>query len=103
MQEPLWTPKVKKPSKKATKPNLRKPKAGTPRVPTETIEERTESRRQSDRIREQTDERKEFQRLYKQQVRQERKASGLCRDCSNKAITGQTRCEDCRDKHNRNR
>ena len=35
-------------------------------------------------------------------LRQERKAAGICRQCSNKAITGQIRCEVCRDKHNRN-
>ena len=89
--------------RKTTKPNLSKPKTRNPRVPTKTAEERIESRREYDRTREQTDERKEFQRLYKQQVRQERKASGLCRHCSKKAITGQTRCEVCRDRHNRNR
>ena len=90
--------KLTKP-RKGAKPNPRKPKAETPRVPTKTVEGLIESRRQSDRTRAQTDERKKFQRLYKQQVRQERKAAGLCRDCSNKPITGQIRCEVCRDKH----
>ena len=86
----------------ANGPKPRKPKARKPRVPTKTTEERIESRREYDRTRRQTDERKEFQRLYKQKVRQERKAAGICRQCSNKAITGQIRCEVCRDKHNRN-
>ena len=52
-----------------------------------------------DRTRAQTDERKKLQRLYKRRVRQEHKAAGLCLHCSQKAITGQTRCEGCRDKH----
>ena len=78
-------------------------KAGTPRVPTKTIEELAESRREYNRTREQTDERKEFQRRYKKQIRQERKAAGLCKTCPNPTIPGQTRCEPCRDKHNRNR
>ena len=52
-----------------------------------------------DRTRAQTDERKKLQRLYKRRVRQEHKAAGLCLHCSQKAITGQTRCEVCRDKH----
>ena len=97
-------PKPRKaPKPKPTKaPKPRKPKARKPRVPTKTTEERIESRREYDRTRRQTDERKEFQRLYKQKVRQERKAAGICRQCSNKAITGQIRCEVCRDKHNRN-
>ena len=89
--------------KKATKPNLRKPNAENPGVPTKTVEERIESRREYDRARSQTEERKKFDRLYKQKVRQERKAAGLCKTCPNPAIPGQTRCESCRDKHNRNR
>ena len=89
--------------RKTIKPNLRKPKARKPRVPTKTVEERIESSREYDRTRRQTDERKKFQRLYKQKVRQERKAAGQCRNCSNEAITGQTRCEVCRDKHRASR
>ena len=89
--------------KKATKPNLRKPTAESPRVTTKAIKEPIEFRREYDRTREQTDERKEFQRRYKKQIRQERKAAGLCKTCHNPAIPGQTRCEACRDKHNRNR
>ena len=51
----------------------------------------------------QQSERKETARLHAKKVRQERKEAGQCRSCSNKAIPGQTRCENCRDKHNRNR
>ena len=80
-----------------------KPKPSNPRVPTKTVEARIESQREYDRTREQTDERKEFQRRYKKQIRQERKAAGLCKTCPNPTIPGQTRCESCRDKHNRNR
>ena len=99
----LTKPKPKPKPRKAPEPKPRKPKARKPRVPTKTVEERIESRREYDRTRRQTDDRKEFQRLYKQQVRHECKAAGLCRNCSNKAITGQTRCEVCRDKHRASR
>ena len=75
--------------RKTTNPNLRKPKTRKPRVPTKTAEERIESRREYEQTRSQTAERKELQRLKAQRVRQERKASGLCRDCSNQAMTGQ--------------
>ena len=97
----LTKPKPK--PKKATKPNFRKPNAGNPGVPTKTVEERIESRREYDRTRGQTDERKKFDRLYKQKVRQERKAAGLCKTCPNPTIPGQTRCESCRDKHRASR
>ena len=89
--------------RKTTNPNLRKPKTRKPRVPTKTAEERIESRREYEQTRSQTAERKELQRLKAQRVRQERKASGLCRDCSNQAMTGQIRCEVCRDRHRASR
>ena len=89
--------------RKATKPNLRKPKTRKPRVPTKTAEERIESRRKYEQTRSQTAERKDLQRLKAQRVRQERKAAGLCRDCANAVIPGQTRCEVCRDKHRASR
>ena len=78
-------------------------KAKKPRIPTKTAEERIESRREYEQTRSQTAERKELQRLKAQRVRQERKASGLCRDCAGTAIPDQTRCEVCRDKHRASR
>ena len=80
-----------------------KKKPRKPRVPTRTVEEQTEARREYDKVGSQTPERKEVGRLRARQVRLERKEAGQCRDCSNEAIPGQTRCESCRDKHNRNR
>ncbi len=91
------------PKKKPRKPKPRKPRARKPRVPTRTAEERIEARREYDKARSQTPERKEADRLRARQVRLERKEAGQCRDCSNEAIPGQTRCESCRDSHNRSR
>ena len=51
----------------------------------------------------QTPEGREQKRLQDQKYRQEKKAAGICQDCSKKAIPGQTRCEACRDKHNQTR
>ena len=45
---------------------------------------------------------KERKRTLKSQRRQNRKEQGLCIDCPNKAVEGQTRCPDCAEK-NRNR
>ena len=47
-------------------------------------------------------ERKERKRTLAAQRRQNRKEQGLCVDCPNKAVAGQTRCPDCAEKH-RNR
>ena len=51
------------------------------------------------RPRSQTPERRAYRRRYAQQKRERQKSLGLCRDCSNPAIPGQTRCTTCADKH----
>ena len=98
MQEPLWTPKVKKPSKKATPKPERHPEPNPTKV-----KARAENGRKYELKRPQTPERKELQRRSSQARRAEAKSLGLCRDCRNPAIHDQTRCQACRDKHNRNR
>ena len=101
MQEPLWKPKVRKPSEKATpktQQTVRHPEPNTGEV-----EARAEKGRKYEQKRPQTPERKELQRRSAQARRAEAKSLGLCRDCRNPAIHDQTRCEICRDKHNRNR
>ena len=47
-------------------------------------------------------ERNERKRTLAAQRRQNRKKQGLCIDCPNKAVGGQTQCPDCAQKH-RNR
>ena len=96
----ITRPEPKTKPRKVRKP---KPRVRQPKVPTKTVEERIEAQRQRDRARNQTPERKEFQRLQAQKARQERKADGLCKACPNPAIRGQTRCDTCRDKHNESR
>ena len=71
-------PEPKKKPRKVSKPRARKP-----RVPTRTAEELIEARREYDKARSQTPERKEAGRLRARQVRLERKEAGQCRDCSN--------------------
>ena len=47
-----------------------------------------------------TDEQKrELRRVRAAEERQRRKELGLCRDCPNVAIEGQTRCPDCAERH----
>lgn len=41
---------------------------------------------------------RENRNLQEKKYRQERKAAGICENCSNKAIPGQNHCEVCRDK-----
>ena len=43
--------------------------------------------------------RKEYQRAAQAKRRAEHKALGLCRDCSNHSILGQTRCSSCAEQH----
>ena len=62
-------------------------------------EDRKQTKRELDRTRNQTPERKAFLRLQQQKLRENRKALGQCRNCPQKAIPGQVRCEACRDKH----
>lgn len=49
------------------------------------------------------EERKERARTRASATRQQRKRDGLCRDCPNNAIEGQTRCADCAEKRRQSR
>ena len=89
--------------KKVRKPGPRKEKPRKNPKPKRTPEEQREARRLYEQTRNQTAERKEAAKIHAKKVRQEKKDAGLCRSCANKAIPRQTRCESCRDKHNRNR
>ena len=70
-------------------------KASRPRKDKKTPEER----REYERLRGQRPERREAMRKAAQARRQKAKELGLCRDCSNKAIAGQSMCEACAEKH----
>ena len=81
-----------------TKKANRAQKANQPR-PTQTPEERKEY----ERARSQTPERKEYHRQYQRNLTKIAKETGKCKDCSNTAIQGQTRCEICAEKHRKPR
>ena len=89
--------------KKIRKPRPRKEKPRKDPKPKRTPEERREVLRIYEQARSQTAERKEAARVHAKKVRQDKKDAGLCKTCPNPAIPGQTRCENCRDKHNRSR
>ena len=93
----------KKKLDKVRKPKPKKEKARKAPTPKRTPEERREARRIYEQARNQRSERKESARLHGKKARQQRKENGQCRNCSDAAIPGQTRCESCRDKHNRSR
>ena len=59
----------------------------------------TEARREYDRVRRQTPERKEQVRQANRKSRRIAKETGKCRSCPQPAIPSQTRCETCAEKH----
>ena len=73
-------------------------KASTPKI-TQTPEER----REYERARSQTPERKEYRRQLRREQIRIAKETGKCKDCSNPAIPGQTKCETCAEKHRQRR
>ena len=95
----ITRPEDKKKPRKVRKPEPRKAKPRKAPTPKRTPEEQREARRAYEQARNQQSERKEAARVHARKVQKERKETGQCRSCSNKAIPGQTRCENCRDKH----
>ena len=43
--------------------------------------------------------RRDYRRRYEQERRERAKELGQCRECNDRAIPGQTRCESCAEKH----
>ena len=68
-----------------------------PESSTETIS--FTSRQDYERHREQRPERRALHRRTQQEKRQKAKALGMCRNCNNKAILDQTRCDTCAERH----
>ena len=62
-----------------------------------------EQRQEYERARNQTPERREYNRSYAQEQRQKAKELGQCRNCSEPAIPGQSRCSDCAEAHRQSR
>ena len=62
-----------------------------------------EERREYERVRSQTPERKEYRRQLRRKQVRIAKETGKCKDCSNPAIPGQTKCETCAQKHRQRR
>ena len=94
----------------ARKPPQKGTAAGTPGKPrhrTElnpaVVEVRRQERLEYDRQRNQTPERMEYNQRYQQERRRQAKFLGLCKNCSNPAIAGQTRCLSCAEKHRQSR
>ena len=99
-------PKAKK--KKSRKENRKPTPSSHPKKTTPTkrpeptpeqVEARQEKRREYERKRNQTPERKERQRRVAQAWRDEAKKLGICKDCPNSTVPDQTRCETYAAKH----
>ena len=72
-----------------------------PESSTETIS--FTSRQDYERHREQRPECREIHRRTQQEKRKKAKALGMCRNCNNKAIPDQTRCDTCAERHRMSR
>ena len=87
--------------KKATSKAKPQPRAQKPRAqptPAE-VEARKETRREYDRRRSQTPERKELKRRNMQQRRERAKLLGICVECEAPSIPDETRCQNCTLRH----
>ena len=87
--------------KKATPKAAPQPRAPKPRAqptPTE-VEARQETRREYDRQRSQTPERKALKRRNMQQRREKDKLLGICVECREPRIPDETRCQTCTLRH----
>ena len=63
------------------------------------VNQTPEERREYERARSQTPERKEYRRQLRRKQIRIAKETGKCKDCSNPAIPGQTKCETCAEKY----
>ena len=98
------------PPSKKRKHNVGKPETGPQptgtsegTVPASEEEKAREARREYDRTRNQSPERKDYNRLSEQKRRQRAKENDRCRNCSRPAIQGQTRCSTCAANHRQSR
>ena len=79
------------------------PDPGKKTTPKQPQTKRTpEERSEYDRVRNQTQERKEHRRRYEPQHRRIAKETGKCKDCPAPAEPRKVRCEKCRDRHRQN-
>jgi len=83
------------------KPRVRKASKQTVKKGSGTVKRKNATRAPKPKL---TDEqRRELRRVRAAEERQRRKELGLCRDCPNVAVEGQTRCSDCAEKHRQSR
>ena len=75
----------------------------TPDEIAEAREKAQQVRREYDRIKNKSPERREYNRRYAQEQRRKAKELGRCWNCSKPAILGQTRCPTCTEAHRQSR
>ena len=78
-------------------------RASKPRPKPATTTSASPDRREYERLRRQRPERMEAKKRAEQERRWRARELGLCRDCNDKAIPEQTRCETCAEKHRQSR
>ena len=78
-------------------------RASKPRPKPATATSPSPDRREYERLRRKRPERMEAKKRTAQERRRRARELGLCRDCNDKAIPEQTRCETCAEKHRQSR
>ncbi len=79
--------------------HTQKPKATNPIQKTRPVTAKHKIATNATRPRLTEEQKRELKRVRAAEERQRRKELGLCKDCSNPGIKGQTRCPDCAEIH----
>ena len=96
-------PEPKGKTKKPAKPKAKSTRAPeTPKPPTAKTA-KPKAAEEPKRVRLTAEERKERARTRAAENRSKLKDAGLCKDCRQPAIHGQTRCTDCAENHRKSR
>ena len=96
---PFYELKPKGKTKKPAKPKAKSTRAPETPKPATAKTAKPKAAKKPKRVRLTAEERKERGRARTAEKRLKLKESGLCRDCRQPAIPGQTRCPDCAEKH----
>ena len=96
-------PEPKGKAKKPAKPKAKSTRAPETPKPATAKTAKPKAAKKPKRVRLTAEERKEQGRTRAAENRLKLKESGLCRDCRQPAIPGQTRCPDCAEKHRKGR
>ena len=96
-------PETKRKAKKPANPKAKSTRATNTSKPAAAKPAKPKAPKKPKQARLTAEERQERARARAAEHRSKMKKSGLCKDCRNTAIPGQTRCQDCAKKHRQSR